>query len=55
MFNGLRKIVLGSAENLDKTLDDSVLSKEQMTPFLSKSSKRKKVLESSNGFSAKKK
>lgn len=52
MFNGLRKIVgaLGSTESLDKTpeLNGGV------TPCLSKTSKKRKVLEGS-GFSAKKK
>lgn len=55
MFNGLRKIVLGSSESLDKTLDASGLSKEPITPFLNKSSKRKKILDATNGFSTKKK
>lgn len=57
MFNGLKKIVgnIGSADNLDSTNEHNVIPEGcQMTPCLSKSTKKRKI-DPIIGFSAKKK
>lgn len=53
MFNGLRKIVgsaIGSTDDLDTTPELN-----PQTPCLSKTAKKRKVLDAASGFSAKKK
>ena len=57
MFNGLKKIVggKGSSENLDKSNENFLDTKDVATPCLTKSAKKRKVMEGNNPFSAKKK
>lgn len=57
MFNGLRKIVgnIGSSDNLDNTNENNICDPgAQMTPCLSKSTKKRKM-DPVTSFSAKKK
>lgn len=57
MFNGLRKIVgnIGSSDNLDNTNENNLsVPSSQMTPCLSKSTKKRKI-DPITTFSAKKK
>ncbi|KAL5285702.1 ARHGAP11A family protein [Megaselia abdita] len=57
MFNGLRKIVgsIGSSDNLDNTTENNLsVPSSQMTPCLSKSTKKRKI-DPMTTFSAKKK